>query len=285
MRLSPAVDEADVVERTLFVWPEIPGLIRHLRIPGVIGRIAGVDHPRLNAVGLARLDARDADATIEAVERVYAGAGVRGAWLIGPTSTPADLGRRLSARGSLRRGELSGLVLDDLAPAADAKDPVRVREVPAVEAPAFAGLVARGHGLPADAADVFVRASVRPRSRTHLFVAAVEEDLVPVAFGFLELVGDPPLALLGGGGTLSEHRGRGAYRALVRARIAVARAQGASVVVVQAHPTTSAPILHRLGFREVCRIAVHFQEEDRPRTLAGERAQRGSAERAFDSAG
>jgi GNAT superfamily N-acetyltransferase len=255
------VDAVTAVERTLFVWPEIDGIISHLRISGVTGRIARIDHPRLNAVGLARLDPRDADATIDAVGRTYTDAGVRAAWLIGPTSTPIDLSARLCARGILPHGELSGLVLDDLAGAADAKDPVRVREVPAAEALALAGLVARGLGLPADAAAVFVRASVRPRSRTHLFVAALGSDPAPVAFGFLELVGDPPLALLGGAGTLAEHRGRGAYRALVRARIAVAHAQGARVVVVQAHPTTSAPILHRLGFREVCRIAVHLRKE------------------------
>jgi GNAT superfamily N-acetyltransferase len=43
-------------------------------------------------------------------------------------------------------------------------------------------------------------------------------------------------------------RGRGIYRALVRARLAHAAAEGATLALVHAEPTSS-PILQRLGFR------------------------------------
>jgi hypothetical protein len=60
--------------------------------------------------------------------------------------------------------------------------------------------------------------------------------------------------LLVGGATAPWARGRGLYRALVRARWVEAVRMGTPALVVQANPFTSAPILARLGFVEVCRL-------------------------------
>jgi hypothetical protein len=61
--------------------------------------------------------------------------------------------------------------------------------------------------------------------------------------------------LLFGGATRAEARGRGAYRALVRARWEDAVTRGTPVLVTQAG-AMSQPILRRLGFREVARLAI-----------------------------
>jgi GNAT superfamily N-acetyltransferase len=55
------------------------------------------------------------------------------------------------------------------------------------------------------------------------------------------------------GATLPEARGRGAYRALVRARWDEAVRRGTPALVTQAAPM-SEPILRRLGFEEVTRL-------------------------------
>jgi predicted N-acetyltransferase YhbS len=49
-------------------------------------------------------------------------------------------------------------------------------------------------------------------------------------------------------------RGRGLYRALVRARWDDAVERGTPALITQANPETSYPILRRLGFEEVCEI-------------------------------
>ena len=59
---------------------------------------------------------------------------------------------------------------------------------------------------------------------------------------------------LGGGATLPEGRGRGCYRALVRARWDEAVRLGTPGLAVQAQYGSSAPILRRLGFEEVATI-------------------------------
>jgi hypothetical protein len=57
-----------------------------------------------------------------------------------------------------------------------------------------------------------------------------------------------------GGSTATWARGRGLYRALVHARWEYAVARDTPALVTHADPTTSYPILRRLGFQEVCTI-------------------------------
>jgi GNAT superfamily N-acetyltransferase len=62
-------------------------------------------------------------------------------------------------------------------------------------------------------------------------------------------------ALLFGGATLPEARGRGAYRALVHARWHEAAARGATALVTHAG-AMSRPILERMGFEPVSRLEI-----------------------------
>ena len=77
-------------------------------------------------------------------------------------------------------------------------------------------------------------------------------DDTPVAFA---LADRSPVGLyLAGGATLPEARGRGCYRALVRARWDEAVNLGLPGLAVQAQYGSSAPILRRLGFVETATI-------------------------------
>ena len=62
----------------------------------------------------------------------------------------------------------------------------------------------------------------------------------------------PDGARLGGGSVKPEFRGRGIYRALVAARVRIARDAGLTAVATDARPT-SKPILLQIGFRQVGR--------------------------------
>jgi GNAT superfamily N-acetyltransferase len=57
------------------------------------------------------------------------------------------------------------------------------------------------------------------------------------------------LGFLWGGGTLPEARGRGAYRAVLAARMRRARELGLGWVGLQARADTSWPVVRRLGFQ------------------------------------
>jgi len=77
-------------------------------------------------------------------------------------------------------------------------------------------------------------------------------DGVPVGTGRIEYYPDSPIAGLFGAGTLLDHRHQGVYRAILSARLRAAQRRGYRYSVVEAVPTTSAPILKSLGFRMAC---------------------------------
>ena len=116
-----------------------------------------------------------------------------------------------------------------------------------------------GFGMP-DEERVVVRATLRERwvataddpSRWS-YLALIEG--VPVAEGSVRRTVHGPL-WLAGGVTLPAFRGRGIYRALVRARWDDAVRLGAGALVVNAMVDTSYPILSRLGFRAVGRVRL-----------------------------
>jgi L-amino acid N-acyltransferase YncA len=71
--------------------------------------------------------------------------------------------------------------------------------------------------------------------------------------------------LLGGGSVAAWARGRGAYRALLRARWEYAAARKTPALVTHANPNTSYPILRRLGFEEIGTVR-RLEDRNRPRT-------------------
>ena len=71
----------------------------------------------------------------------------------------------------------------------------------------------------------------------------------------------PHGVVMNGGSTLPDARGRGAYRALVRARWDAAAERGTPALVTQAG-AMSKPILERLGFRAVCEIRILLDDPD-----------------------
>jgi GNAT superfamily N-acetyltransferase len=78
------------------------------------------------------------------------------------------------------------------------------------------------------------------------FRVVVFVDGEPAAGGGCGIVGQ--VARLWGAGTRPAYRGRGAYRALLAARIALAREHGATLALVKGRVQTSGPILRRAGF-------------------------------------
>jgi hypothetical protein len=91
----------------------------------------------------------------------------------------------------------------------------------------------------------------REESASVTFLAWVEGRPAAAATGTYADAG----AILFGGGTLPDARGRGAYRALVRARWDEAARRGKPALVTQAG-RMSRPILRRLGFQEVAEIRI-----------------------------
>jgi GNAT superfamily N-acetyltransferase len=174
-------------------------------------------------------------------------------WLLGPSTRPVDAGERLRALG-LRPPpvpRLHGLVLTAPPPAVPG---VEVRAAETFEDYAAAVDVQW---------EVFETPLARRATREHVRASFRAQQASGNLVTFLGLVDGRPAALgrvvrsprggfLIAGGVAPWARGRGLYRALVRARFEQAAAWGTPAVVTQASPETSLPILLRLGFEEAC---------------------------------
>ena len=236
----------------------LPGEVDPTPFPGLTGRESGmVSHDFANRVGLARLDARGANAAIAAVRDHFGRRGLEFGWAVGPSSTPDDLRERLERAGLRRRVQLVGMALETV----QAREPdvrgIHVRESKADEHATIARLIARTFEWPADVCEVFARAYERSRAAGRLQAYLAEVAGEPIAFAYLAPTEHPRVALLGGAGTLTAHRGRGVYAALLERRIADAAALGYAVAITQAIRETSAPLARKRGFRELCAIDVY----------------------------
>jgi hypothetical protein len=202
-----------------------------------------------------RIRLQDIDDEVEAVRSLMRVAGTpRASWWLSEHSTPDDVEEQLLARG-LRKIEgdylVDGMVLTSEPPRAE----VEARAV--ASADEFVAAVETQY-------EAFNTAGAHRRDTAalrHVFELdrenGVVETYVALLDGRIAATGraafTPRGVLLFGGSTAPWARGRGAYRALVRARWDDAVARGTPALAVQAG-RMSAPILRRLGFEQVCRF-------------------------------
>ncbi|HYX85772.1 MAG TPA: GNAT family N-acetyltransferase [Gaiellales bacterium] len=211
--------------------------------------------PSWNVVQRLRLTESDIDATIAEVHGLIAARGrSECSWEIGSSATPPDLVDQLRHRGMVDDDDplLVAMALDQ-EPAEVAgieARPVRdLGEFRAAQAVAFAAF---GTLSPSDEAHERARYDEEVSAGAQrTFVALVDGRIV----GSGTAVYLDGAVTLNGGAVLPEARGRGVYRALVRARWEDAVERGTPALVTQAG-RMSAPILLRLGFREIARIHV-----------------------------
>ncbi len=182
-------------------------------------------------------------------------------WEVADSATPADLVDRLLALGCVRDSDeplAIGMVLAK--PPGDGVRGVTARQVESLvefEHAVRIALEAFGSSQ-AVIEESLANAAKAYESEGHgwrTYLAFVDGEPVARATAGFTAHG----VLLFGGATLASARGRGAYRALIRARWDDAVAAGTPVLVTHAG-AMSRPILTRLGFCEVSQIHILIDE-------------------------
>jgi len=202
------------------------------------------DHPSWNVAQRFRFRPDELDevrAEIHAAVRARRRTGCT--WEVGSSATPTDLVDRLLALGLVFDDDpfAVGMVLTE-SPADAPPANVEVRRVTtAEEALVAAQIAAVAFGMAEP-----VPAPVDPEGRSVRYLAYVDGE--PVASG--DIVFLPFAGFLSGASTLRDFRGRGIYRALVRARWDEAVRRGTPALLIGAG-NMSRPIVERIGFRAV----------------------------------
>lgn len=183
---------------------------------------------------------------VSAVARSWARPAV--SWWIAPQTEPDGLEEALIAAGARLLETVTVLALDlsDGLPDLAVPDDVRaeiVTDEPGLRT--FAEINQRTWDGPEPTDEQIARMRRQAESGDSLR-AVGWVDGVPAAAAGVSVVGQ--VARLWGGATLPRLRGRGAYRAVLQARLAAGLDQGATLGLVKGRVETSAPILRRLGF-------------------------------------
>lgn len=174
-------------------------------------------------------------------------------WMVGASATPGDIAGLLLGRGAYPEPDdpiLTPMVLDHEPPPAPADIALRrvetledYRLLWEIDLEGFATPEEDREELRAELAKDWP--TFQADTRQIAYLATIDGETVAYGRLALPIVGPPFLA---GGATLPAARGRGAYRALVRARWDEAVRLGTPALIVQAG-RDSRPILERLGFR------------------------------------
>ena len=234
--------------------PDEPGA-RVEHADGVV-RLVGAQPCDGGGVVFSDLDARTADAAIQAQIAYFLALGADFEWKHYSHDEPADLPARLTAAGfeagdpeTLFVAEITHLEAAGLS--VSLPDGITLRPV-TTEADA---------DLVAEATEAAFGAGDGRGDRARARVLARLADDPKTVWTWLAMAGDRPVsaarmlvhsgtgfASLWGGGTAPDWRGRGIYRALVARRMEVAVGLGCEYLQVDASDM-SRPILERLGFR------------------------------------
>jgi hypothetical protein len=191
-----------------------------------------------------RLTGHDVDAAVEAARSVMARTGASiASWWLCERSTPDDVEDDLLARGlRIVDGDylVDGLLLTSEPPPGPAGIDARATEGPE-ELAAAHELQNDVFGVPPDR-----RRHPEPDKWERVYAAWIDGRVAGAGRAYFT----PRGVMMAGGATAPWARGRGAYRALVRARWDDAAARGTPAIAVHAKETSS-PILVRLGFEKV----------------------------------
>jgi GNAT superfamily N-acetyltransferase len=228
-------DEARVVERDDYLLVDFP---------------PGYDDEVPTQVQWTRSSRPPAELVDEVVAQARAWGRHRCSWWLRDDTTPPRLAAELAARGAAVHDTVNVLALklsDD--PIAEVegvtwevvRDERTLRDARTVYREVWGGPEPTAEEWSRQLAEVAQPVGERPHFQVVAYV-----DGEPASAGGCSRADD--VARLWGAASRPALRGRGAYRALTHARLAIARGHGATLGLVRARVSTSGPILRRLGF-------------------------------------
>jgi GNAT superfamily N-acetyltransferase len=203
----------------------------------------------------------DPDGVAEAIHELRSEIAAHGHtdahWNVGSSSTPSDLVDRLVAHGLTPKDHLTALVLTVEPPAVEGVEARRIRDLDeyvtasAISHDVFETPPGRRAEWEAIADEHFE--AERSGAGSRLYIAYLDGRAVGAASAVVE--DGLPATIMIGGAVVPDARGRGVYRALVRARWDDSREAGVAALCVQAR-ATSRPILESIGFEPASEVEV-----------------------------
>lgn len=255
--------EANIVGQFRLLFAHLPQIEIHDE-PDMVWVVTNIPHHYLNCVLQAQLAPEDVDPRIEETLTHFSSRHVPMSWRIGPSTQPADLGKRLAAHGLIDAGGTIGMAVDLLALKESLPSPPNltielVRDEVTLEK--WAHIVAVGFEYPESVAKALFEVHARAGFGLHLpwrlYLGLLEGQAMAASRLFLAA----GVAGIYAVSTLPEARRQGIGTALTLAPVREARTMGYRIGVLHAEPEALG-VYRRLGFREYCRFGFYVWAGD-----------------------
>jgi len=267
-----AAIEANIIHRARDIASRSPHLELHDK-PDTLWISSHIAHPYLNRVFRARFHT---GAVHQGIEAIFDGFGARElpvSWLVGPCSTPPDLGNHLQDAGFVRLEEETGMALDldHLPEGITALQGLAVERVSDGEKlRTWVDIVARSFDLPDEMGsvlfDVYGRAGFGHEVPWRLFLGFLQGEPVGASQLYLE----PEVAGIYHLATVPQARRRGVGTAMTLAALREAQTLELHTAVLRA-AETAVGLYRELGFEEYCRFGRYLRRWGRNQAERGRR--------------
>lgn len=215
-------------------------------------------HPAFTVVQRLQISPDRVDHVVAEIRALLASRGrAASTWEVGPSATPSNLAERLAALGFVPFEEpfATGMLLRR--PLEATATEVVARRAETVDEYVLAyQILNRVFGERTETADERAARAARDHARHAAGAGSVHLGFLDgAAVAAASSMFVDGAVVLAGGATLTEARGKGAYRALVRSRYEEAVLRGTPTLVIQAGQM-SRPILEKVGFEAVARVDI-----------------------------
>jgi GNAT superfamily N-acetyltransferase len=217
----------------------------------------GVRSEPQNRVYLSVLPSFEVKKRIASTLETYRSLGLPFHWVVSPATRPTDLGERLVAAGFEVSHRASGMIAEAKSLDLSMGAPVTHAVVTRANVEDWVHVQSVGWGVSRDGAERMRESALWMLTKRDQRVVDLIFRLEGALYGgcSVEFYGDS--AFLMSAVVLPEHRGRGLMRPALAAIIELCRARGVQHVTTHALRNTSAPMLQRLGFEDVCDLLYY----------------------------
>lgn len=238
--------------------------IQLLNIPGVRGYFIPIDSENVNHVGLAQLNEKNVDSTVQKVIEFFKSEKKSFSWIIGPGSEPKDLPSILEKHGFYHMEEMTeyGMVLSTESEMNDITGKFSIEEVRIEDLGNYLDLMVEsfGFGMNRESAMSIVmlinaiNSTDKYNGQVKAYLAKENDTGKQVGFCYMTMDRDKKYAILDGSGVIPSYRRRGIYRAMISRRSHEARENGIKYLIIHAMKNTSAGICEKVGFKKICQM-------------------------------
>lgn len=247
-----------IIVDSLFISEKRPGNTI-VEIPGMRGWISPFDEPYTNRIGL--ISEADVDTSIHEALDFFRNRNSGFTWIVRPCDIEARLPEKLVMNGLKphRFHKVAGMYVESPVVAEKNNPEILVQEITGDDINANMDFITRAYGA---APKEYLQHLYAPSAhdddvQSRMYLAYLQGVSEPIGYAYCSYIENNTVLLLRGAAVLPEYRRKGAYRALLRQRIADACENAVSHFLIQAARDSSYSSCLRFGFEEICSLELY----------------------------